>query len=332
MFADPIRHDRVDVNKSRGGGSLIYYKLGLQCTPLPQLEAMFSPNIDSTWVKIKTNCKPIIVGTLYKPPDASNAQLLQSLENLLLHQTVNQCAVIIAGDYNIDWNKKSVTKTNLDKILQNFDLRQLITGTTHVGLRNESCIDLILTSNSLRSHNSEIIFNPLHNGITWHNFTYISVNIRPAAVPRKIIYKRNFKRFNADKFLQDASKIKQFSEYNYEATTNEIANQLEANINMLVNKHAPFKRIRVRPTRKPWITKELLDMIYQRNKLFKKSINTSLPNQWNTYKEYRNHVKLHIRIAKETYYHNLIHDSQPNDRWKVIRQLTNNVTRTNDII
>ena len=130
MFADPSRHDRVDVNKSRGGGSLIYYKLGLQCTPLPQLEAMFSPNIDSTWVKIKTNCKPIIVGTLYKPPDASNAQLLQSLENLLLHQTVNQCAVIIAGDYNIDWNKKSITKTNLDKILQNFDHRHNTRRTT----------------------------------------------------------------------------------------------------------------------------------------------------------------------------------------------------------
>ena len=102
LFPDPIRHDRADVNKSRGGGSMIYYKLGLQCTPLPQLEAMFSPNIDSTWIKIKTNRKPIIVGTFYKPPDASNAQLLQSLENLFLHQTVNQCDVIIAGDYNID--------------------------------------------------------------------------------------------------------------------------------------------------------------------------------------------------------------------------------------
>ena len=68
FFADPIRHDRNDNNKSRGCGSLIYYKPGLQCAPLPHLESMFHPEIDSTWIKIKLEKqhKPIIIGTVYK--------------------------------------------------------------------------------------------------------------------------------------------------------------------------------------------------------------------------------------------------------------------------
>ena len=35
------------------------------------------------------------------------------------------------------------------------------------------------------------------------------------------------------------------------ATSNDLANNLETKIIGLVDQHAPFKRVRVRPTRKP---------------------------------------------------------------------------------
>ena len=53
------------------------------------------------------------------------------------------------------------------------------------------------------------------------------------------------------------------------ASVDEIAEGLESKITALVDKHAPFKSDLVRPTRKPWITKELLKLIFYKNRMFK---------------------------------------------------------------
>ena len=173
----------------------------------------------------------------------------------------------------------------------------------------------------------------LHNGITWHNFTYISINTRRSLSHRKIIDKRNFKRFNPNQFLHDASVSEQFkvnTESTYQ-TTDEMADELETTITALINKHAPIKRIRVRPTRKHWITKELLNIISRKNRLFKQSTKNEDPSKWEIYKQFRNNAKCKIKIAKETYYRNKIQNAESNDKWKVINVLANKTIRINDI-
>ena len=54
-----------------------------------------------------------------------------------------------------------------------------------------------------------------------------------------------------------------------------LTNLLESKIAALVDKHAPFKRVRVRPTRKPWITNTLMKQITYKNRLFKSSRNNA---------------------------------------------------------
>ena len=80
FFADPFRLDRLDVNKSRGGGCALYSKFGLDCAQLASLESIFDDEIDSVWVKLKSKNKPLIIGTIYKPPRANNARFISSLE------------------------------------------------------------------------------------------------------------------------------------------------------------------------------------------------------------------------------------------------------------
>ena len=109
-----------------------------------------------------------------------------------------------------------------------------------------------------------------------------------------------------------------------------MADELETTITALINKHAPIKRIRVRPTRKPWITKEL-NIISRKNRLFKQSTKNEDPSKWEIYKQFRNYVKCKIKIAKETYYRNKIQNAESNDKWKVINELANKTIRTNDI-
>ena len=118
---------------------------------LPILEDIFINAIDSTWARIKTPDKTLIIGTIYKPPDVNNFIFLQNMENLLLHRIVSQNDVIITGDVNIDRMKKSPAKEKLCEITAAFDLQQNINGSTHIiGLINESCIDLVFTRTDLK--------------------------------------------------------------------------------------------------------------------------------------------------------------------------------------
>ena len=135
-LSDPLRHDRTDITKSCGGGCAVYYKFGIECVQLPVLEDIFINAIDSTWARIKTPDITLIIGTIYKPPDVNNVIFLQNMEDLLLHPIVSQNDVIITGDVNIDWMKKSPAKEKLCEITAAFYLQQNINGSTHIGLIN----------------------------------------------------------------------------------------------------------------------------------------------------------------------------------------------------
>ena len=329
FFADPLRHDRTDPNKQHGGGSAIYYKLGLECTQMTELESMFDKDIDSVWIKVKTESKSIIIGTIYKPPHADSARFMSSLGGILLHPSTTQYDVILTGDFNINWYKDSLEKIHFTSLLTNFSLKQLIDGTTHVGLTHESCIDLICIPSHVRTNHHGIIFNHMHNGITWHNFTSVSINTTPTRAPRKIVNKRNFKNFNAQHFISDASYIIPFYISPPNNSADDLANDLENKINELVDKHAPFKCVRVRPTRKPWITAELVKLISQKNRMFKNCRKNQA--QWGEYKEFRNFVLLQIRQAKKCYYKALIDNSKPRDKWAVLNKIADKRKKSQDI-
>ena len=83
-------------------------------------------------------------------------------------------------------------KLKLCDITTAFDLPKNINGSTHIGLTNESCIDLVFTRTHFKIINHGInIFNSMHRGITWHNFTYIYIDITP----------RNF---DAERYVHEA--------------------------------------------------------------------------------------------------------------------------------
>ena len=148
---------------------------------------MFDDEIDSTWIKITTKTKSVIIGNIYKPPHANHARFINSLEEILLHPSTSQYNIILTGDYNINWYHNTREKNNLIQLITNLDMMQVINGTTHVGLSQESCIDLIFAQNKLSTCSHGIIFNHMHNGIIWHNFTYISIKTSPNRAPSKII-------------------------------------------------------------------------------------------------------------------------------------------------
>ena len=206
--------------------------------------------------------------------------------------------------------KKSPAKEKLCEITAAFDLQHNINGSTHIGLINESCIDLVFTRTDLKIIKHGIIFNPMHRGIAWHNFTYIDINTTPKKPPRKIILKRNTRNFDAECYVREAYTTQFVTYSNY---INVLTYELDKSINTLVNKHIPFKHIRVRPTRKPWLTPSLLKSISAtKNGLFNQAIKTKDTNTWKAYKIIRN--KIPQQTVNDgfpyTYYLVTIHSAQ----------------------
>ena len=97
---------------------------------------------------------------------------ISSLEEILLHPFTGQYDIILTGDYNINWYHNTRGNNNVIQLITHLDMMQVINGTTHIGLSQESCIDLILAPSKLSTCSHEIMFNHMHNGIIWHNFTY----------------------------------------------------------------------------------------------------------------------------------------------------------------
>ena len=324
FHSTPVRHDRQDGRT--GGGSLIYIKESLAYSTLPDIDNLFSHNIDSTWIKIKTKSKQhIIIGSIYRPPKANNvASFFESLEAALTHRSLKTSSIVLLGDYNINWFSDNTKKTQLNDIMTPLNIEQIIYGSTNINPNGScSCIDLIFKSACLPAHKSGILYSDMHGGKIWHNFTYTSINTTPQRIPRKIIKTRNFSRFNYNAFLSDATGAFTLIDH-LNCDVNELTTTLEYTITNLVDKHAPFKQLRVRDTRKEWLTHDLLKHIAMQNRAFKdaKNYNNRTSLAWSNYIQARNNVTRLTRAAKQTYYQTLIHESRQKNGWEVINKLT----------
>ena len=114
---------------------------------------------------------------------------------------------------------------------------------------------------------------------------------------------------------------------------NEVRNELESKLVNIVDKYVPMKQIRIRDTRKPWITNELLKNISAKKRIFKQSKQTV--DRWNDFKTYRNSVKKQIQQSKKAYYTKIINETKQEGNktnvWDIIKQLFGKAVEFNDI-
>ena len=91
------------------------------------------------------------------------------------------------------------------------------------------------------------------------------------------------------------------------------------------DKHAPIKECRLKNRCNPWITKELIQLMYKRDYFHKKA--TQCQNNdtyWEAYKELRNRVTKQCNKAKKDYFVNLLEENKHDTKktWKVIKKIT----------
>ena len=92
-----------------------------------------------------------------------------------------------------------------------------------------------------------------------------------------IIELRNFKHFQSSNFRSELKQVNWTSVFNC-ANANEGLSRFSHFFNRISNKHAPLKIFHIKSsTTKPWITTGLLKSIKNRDKLYKKWLQTRNP-------------------------------------------------------
>ena len=112
---------RNDRNRN-GGGVCTYVRNNFAFLPRTDLQ---SDHIEATWLEIiLPKTKPIIIGTVYRPPDQTN--FLYHFESVL-GNIRSDAEMIMLGDFNINFkDKNNGLLKKYSEVLNMFGLKQLI--------------------------------------------------------------------------------------------------------------------------------------------------------------------------------------------------------------
>ena len=148
---DMLRQDRVEGVqncKKRGGGIVVYLRKEISEHANIVVEiSTISSDVEQFWILIKQpNHKPLLLGTVYRPPDGFIKQAIDvlNLSMRVLDNLPPTTEVALVGDFNIDQRKTSNTDCKqLKEFERKHNLVQLIKEPTRVTNRVKSMIDLM---------------------------------------------------------------------------------------------------------------------------------------------------------------------------------------------
>ena len=240
---DFIRKYRCKTINQTGGGVILYFRHSLNCRHKPELEIS---NIETLWSEIALqNSKPILVCTVYRPPNVHSNWIDLFEEELSIAQTTG-LEIILMGDINIDFTNCANRKWL--NLLELFDLKQMVTSPTRVTKNSVSLIDHVYSS---KPETISDCFVP-HYSISDHFPVCMTrnINVKVKKSSHTTTTYRCFKRFNEEVFLSDLSNEFNIFALSQSAIEDDIVMWYGLFLNQL-NKHAPLKTRRVKTKQLP---------------------------------------------------------------------------------
>ena len=280
------RHDRKDTLKGRGGGILIYvkdclksYETTNQCgfNQYASIEIVFSKN------------KSLSLYVIYRSPNSTrdnNEQLIDLL------RTVKNPAIVV-GDFNYpsaDWNTlQGCTDSQMliDLVLDKF-WTQNVTFPTH---KSGNILDLVLAETGT--------INGVHDdgqlGSSDHSVLMVETNQLFSSNEGKNV-RLNYRKADFDKLR------KMFRECDWRQVlsgddVNVCWTRFTDVYNTVIGQCIPFYHAK-RKNNPPWMSRDLLTLVRQKRKLWKKCKSNPCVQNWNDFKTISSNLKKRIRKAK----------------------------------
>ena len=311
---------RADRKHKKGGGVCAYIKHNIAYKIIKTNYSEIEPEL--LWVEVIPNDNTkIAIGILYKAPSVSYTKY-KSIVNVVDYIKSRYTHVILVGDFNVNMLIESPAKNFLNThIINPLCLTQLLHMPTRIGKDTESLIDLMLVLHPEFVMKVDAVDMP---GIADHFLTYMVYSLKLPKFKPKLMSKRKFKSIDIEKFNVDADNAPWENTYVVDDINDKLL--IFENIIMdLLNKHAPVCVFRVTRPPAPWMTEEIKQLMFKRDKLklkYNKSKRTD-NNAFDNYKILKNKVNLYVRRAKLNYFDKTINKKIKNTKeyWAALKRL-----------
>ena len=247
-----LRVDRADTAQGRGGGLLVYTKIGVTAVKLDS-NSDFSQHCT---FKIMD----ITIYLIYRSPNAGP----ESIEKLAtLIKSVGKNTLLI-GDFNlpdINWTTGEAggrSSPVLEAVTEAF-MEQLVTFPTQV---RGNVLDLVLTNVPERIQS---VMAGGRLGASDHEI--ILVHIQCKGEQELIKETKNWRRANWDRMRRELKNVNWRREFRNKSTTQKWC-ILKAKIHEAVRKHVPKRKV-YKNGRPPWLNKEILNAIRNKQRLWR---------------------------------------------------------------
>ena len=317
-----FRRDRIG---GIGGGVALYIRTTIQHTICDDL---ISEKLENIWVHIKhVHFKPFLVSCFYRPP-SSNKEFIDDVIECV--EKANQTCedIIFLGDFNYNFNIDEINMTDPCVRLQQLTgARQLIESPTRVTETSSTIIDHIYTT----LPNKHIRSGVIETSLSDHYLIYTILNSKHKTSPPKEIKIRCYKNFSTNAFIDEIANSRDLN-IDGITTVDDAWEKWSKAFLDISNKHAPIKTIRVKDRNNPWVSREILNLMYQRDKIHKKAKQTQDSDTWKEYKYLRNLVVSQLRKQEKNYFKQEIakHKGKPS-MWKTLNMALGKASKSNSI-
>jgi exonuclease III len=310
-------------DRNRNGGGLVVYvaeNLGFNQLENNAIIPPIDENIEAIWFELtQPKTKNILIGAFYRPPHLDPSIFINNLERGLANFTKDGIETILLGDFNFDYAAPSMSSTtkNLQRVTRIYCLKQIITTFTRITQHSKTLIDLFFTSRP-ELYSSGVI----QIGFSDH-LAIVGVRklhrIKP--MPPKTVEVRNYKNYDSELFKTDLSYVP-WDILEMEPNPEEAWNSFKDLFKTVADSHAPVSTRRVRGRSLPWITREVKNLMKERDYYHKKAMKTNQEIYWSNYKRLRNAVTGKLRKEKSIYYSSQLTGKQDSKQmWSTLNDL-----------
>lgn len=288
-FNPPFRLDRIN---RPGGGVAIYTRNTIHAI---ERQDLTQQDLEALWVEVRVSQRKLLIGGIYRPPDANNTQWLNMEHSIDLAFNQHFDNIIVTGDFNI--NVSASPNNRMDRLIDSYNAHQLITSPTHFTEHSRTTIDLIFVKNHQHVLHSFVAAPFIPDLIRFH---CPIVSVFKFSKPIQSSFKRHIWLYDKGDYPTYRNLLQSTDWASILANNdmNSIAINIADSITSAASKSIPNKTVIIRSTDVPWMNNNIRQMIKKRNKIHQTAKSTNTESSWEEFRRIRNATTSIIRKSK----------------------------------
>ena len=324
-----IRQDRsceIQTKVKSKGGGLIFYVKNCYSEYITKLDNTTPTSLDleHMWLSIDIPFRrKIMLGLCYRPPSGNiiKAMSLMTTQLEIIDISPNIDCLIV-GDLNINYlDRNSIGFKHLKEFERRFLLHQLIDTPTRIHNKCCSLIDHIFTNidNIIQKGTIDV-------GISDHLPIFLIIKKCRKTKHISKVRGRSFKKYDTIKFQQYILNDPQWNKFWVKHDVNLKWKSFSEILTRAADEFCPIVSMKLHSDNEGWFTKEVIEAIVEKKRIFKLAKNTGNHEHWSLFRKQRKYTRKLMSNTKEEFLKAQIEVNRDNPRsfWKKLNGIIGN--------